>query len=204
MLVQVTNLDLEQLASAPTPVERPSPEPTTEARAAEPAPPAPEPESQQPGWLRELLEDAPAPARSERRADADTSASPARRLGDRAAAESPPPRRDTPPRRVAVPDAPATPPPAEPVEAAPDVRSTVAVLAFEDITRDARDADFGADLAQSVDSTPGRHRRHWCRAVSERGQAGRRRRCAATGRPGSRHRQGRRPARWWRRQRRQD
>ena len=150
MLVQVTNLDLEQLASAPTPVERPSPEPTTEARAAEPAPPAPESKSEQPGWLRELLEDAPAPARSERRADADTSASPARRLGDRASAESPPPRRDTPPRRVAVPDAPATPPPAEPVETAPDVRSTVAVLAFEDITRDARDADFGADLAQSV------------------------------------------------------
>ena len=150
MLVQVTNLDLEQLASAPTPVERPSPEPTTEARAAEPAPPAPESKSEQPGWLRELLEDAPAPARSERRTDADTSASPTRRLGDRASAESPPPRRDTLPRRVAVPDAPATPPPAEPVETAPDVRSTVAVLAFEDITRDARDADFGADLAQSV------------------------------------------------------
>ena len=150
MLVQVTNLDLEQLASAPTPVERPSPEPTTEARAAEPAPPAPESKSEQPGWLRELLEDAPAPARSERRTDADTSASPARRLGDRASAESPPPRRDTPARRVAVPDAPATPPPAEPVETAPDVRSTVAVLPFEDITRDARDAEFGADVTQSV------------------------------------------------------
>ena len=153
MLVQVTNFDLEQLASAPTLVETPSPETTTEARAAEPAPPAPpapEPESQQPGWLRELLDVAPAPARSARRADADTSASPARRLGDRASAESPPPRRDTPARRVAVPDAPATPPPAEPVEAVPDVRTTVAVLAFEDITRDARDADFGADLAQSV------------------------------------------------------
>ena len=151
MLVQVTNLDLEQLASAPTPVESASPEPTTEARAAEPTAPAPEPESQQPGWLRELLNDAPAPpARSERRADADTSASPARRLGDRAAAESPPPRRDTPTRRVAAPDAPATPPPAEPVEAAPDVRSTVAVLPFEDITRDARDAEFGADVTQSV------------------------------------------------------
>ena len=150
MLVQVTNFDLEQLTSAPTLVETPSPETTTEARAAELAPPAPEPESQQPGWLRELLDDAPAPARSARRADADTSASPARRLGDRASAESPPPRRDTPPRRVAVPDAPATPPPAEPVEAVPDVRTTVAVLAFEDITRDARDADFGTDLAQSV------------------------------------------------------
>lgn len=160
MLVQVTNLEQEQLAS--TPSATPQPEPTTQARAIDSAPPVQAAEPEQPGWLRELLNDAPARQADARRPDTDTSSPPARpsRPGQTTSAPQPaqPAQqgRDAqaivapPSRRAAVTDAPATAPSAEPEAAAPDPRSTVAVLPFEDFTPNARGGDFGGDVAQSV------------------------------------------------------
>ena len=134
MLVQVTDLDVDRMARASTLAARSSPEGGTETRADQGR------ASEQPGWLRELLEHDPAVAAR------STSASGELTRG----ARRPPPVVATPsadavaggvPMPVAVPAAPPT--------AAPG-RAVVAVLPFEEINPINRDADLGVGLAQSV------------------------------------------------------
>ena len=134
MLVQVTDLDVDRMARASTPAERSSPEGGTETRSDQGR------ESEQPGWLRELLEDDPAVAAW------STSASGELTRGAR-----------RPPPVVATPIADAltggVPMPvlvtAAPPAAAP-ARAVVAVLPFEEINPINRDTDLGVGLAQSV------------------------------------------------------
>ena len=134
MLVQVTDLDVDRIAMASTPTARSAQEVGTEARAD----PGREPE--QPGWLRELLEDDPAVAAR------STSASGELTRG----ARRPPPVVATPSADAVTGGVPMpVPVPAAPPAAAPG-RAVVAVLPFEEINPINRDADLGVGLAQSV------------------------------------------------------
>ena len=154
MLVQLTDLDIGQNARASTPPARPSSEPVNETRAVDSSPPVQEVALEQPGWLRELLDDTQAtPTRSAGRDNAETSAPSERR--PRVGRAPAPPRRSgpgpaAPTRPVTVPDDPGSPAAAVSVESMPDPRSAVAVLPFEDVNLSDRADDFAADLTQSV------------------------------------------------------
>ena len=134
MLVQVTDLDVDRMARASTPAERSSPEGGTETRSDQGR------ESEQPGWLRELLEDDPAVAAWSISASGELTRG----------ARRPPPVVATPiadaltggvPMPVLVTAAP---------PAAAPARAVVAVLPFEEINPINRDTDLGVGLAQSV------------------------------------------------------
>ena len=134
MLVQVTDLDVDRIAMASTPTARSAQEVGTEARAD----PGREPE--QPGWLRELLEDDPAVAARSTSASGELTRG-ARRPSPVVAT----PSADAVTGGVPMP----VPVPAAPPAAAPG-RAVVAVLPFEEINPINRDADLGVGLAQSV------------------------------------------------------
>ena len=147
MLVQVTDLDSDRMALGATPGAQSSPT-STGARGVDSPPNDPEGASGQPGWLRELLEDAPAVAARATSAPADLTrdASPTPR-------PRPTPSADPPPTSTPVP-VPETPPAATPAAlaeaAAVPERAVVAVLPFEEISPSDRDVDLGVDLAQAV------------------------------------------------------
>ena len=154
MLVQVTNLDTDQMAAGSTPPASPAPDTITETRVVESTPvvQVQESESEQPGWLRELLDDTPTEStRASRQENAEPSASGRRTPPDN---DAPPTRMATrgeaPARTEAQPTEPVSPPPVTPAEPVPDSRTAVAVLAFEDINLSDRDVALGANLTQSV------------------------------------------------------
>ena len=120
----------------------------TETGAVESALRTQENEPEQPGWLRELLDEAPSPARAARQADAEAVAAPVRRP-TRATPTTATPSPDRPPRRVTVADHSGSPSTPE-VASAPDPNSRVAVMLFEDITLSDRDMELVTDLARSI------------------------------------------------------
>ena len=134
MLVQVTDLDVDRMARASTPAERSSPEGGTETRSDQGR------ESEQPGWLRELLEDDPAVAAR------STSASGELTRG----ARRPPPVVATPIADALTGGVPMPVPVTAAPPAAAPARAVVAVLPFEEINPINRDTDLGVGLAQSV------------------------------------------------------
>lgn len=132
MLVQVTDLDVDRIASASAPAARSSRESGTETGANQGT------ESEQPGWLRELLgDDPPVVARS---TSASEELTPVTRR--------PPPRVATPSAEAETGGAPATVPRAPPAVA--PGRAVVAVLPFEEANPSNGDADLGVDLSRSV------------------------------------------------------
>ena len=144
MLVQVTDLDLDRMTRTATPPAPSSPEAVSEARVVDSPLGDRDRESEQPGWLRELLEDALEVTRS-------TSASDELRPG----AGRTPPTRAAPsvdPPTGSVPEPVLEAPPAATLaESAPAIeRAVVAVLPFEEINPSDLDADLGVDLTQSV------------------------------------------------------
>jgi multidrug efflux system membrane fusion protein len=132
MLVQVTDLDVDRMARVSTPAARSSPEGGAETRADQGR------ASEQPSWLRELLEDDPAVAAR------STSTSGELTPG----ARRPPPVVATPSADAVTAGVP-MPVPVPAATAAPG-RAVVAVLPFEEINPINRDADLGVGLAQSV------------------------------------------------------
>ena len=144
MLVQVTNVNVDQMADASTPSARPSSEAVTETRVVESTPVIQESESEQPSWLRELLDTPTEPARASRQENGERSAS-GRRTPP--ASDAPPTRSEAPTRTETASTERA---PVATAESVPAPRTTVAVLPFEDINLSDRDADLGATVAQSV------------------------------------------------------
>ena len=146
MSVQVTDLGIDRMATASTPVARSSQDGGTEARALG-SPPGDGPRrSEQPAWLRELLEDATTVAHSTSESEeltptAGRTPATAAPSADGLTGNVPEPVSDALPAAA----------PAALKEAAPATgRDVVAVLPFEELYSSERNADLGVDLAQSV------------------------------------------------------
>lgn len=147
LLVQITDLNIDQFADTTASATNPSPAPTADAQP-HPAPATEIAESEQPMWLLELLSDTSATSnrlvqtendQSNLTDDTSLSNTSDAAVSSTATTEPSPPVVDE------------APPPAVPaVKSAPLPRNAVALIPFEDITQNDRDTSLATDLTQAV------------------------------------------------------